>query len=185
MITTEKARVGEYQVIDNVTFSFINIRYPVNKFESEKKEFNVSCTISEDDFDELESRKYKISYESIKNDKYTSRFKIDLPFPDQRKQTVIRLSASADRKNKQGEGFIPLGINPTDEGYGLDLRPKVVKIVDGKEVDITTTALSNGCKGKVYFGTFTNSFGTMCYLRKIVLDEVVEYVKPEEPTSAE
>ena len=75
-ISKAKGKLGEMEVIDGVTFNFINLRIPVNKFESEKKGYNVSCTISEDDFDEIEERKYKVSTETVKNDKYESRFKV-------------------------------------------------------------------------------------------------------------
>lgn len=172
-ISKVKGKLGEMELIDNVTFNFINIRVPVNKFESDKKEYNVSCTISEDDFDEIEERKYKVSTETVKNEKYESRFKVPAPYPDQRKQCVVRFGCSNLRKDKKTGEFVEVD-------YELELRPKVFSLVDGKEVDITDKMLSNGCTGKVYYQTHTNSFGTMCYLRKIVLDEVIEYVKPEE-----
>ena len=66
-ITKAKGKLGEMEVIDGVTFNFINLRIPVHKFESTEKEYNVSCTISEDDFDEIEERKYKVSTETVKN----------------------------------------------------------------------------------------------------------------------
>lgn len=172
-ISKVKGKLGEMEVIDNVTFNFINIRVPVNKFESDKKEYNVSCTMGEDDFDEIEERKYKVSTETVKNDKYESRFKIEVPFPDQRKQCVVRFGCSNLRKDKKTGEMVEVD-------YDLELRPKVFSVADGKEIDITDKMLSNGCKGKVFYQTHTNSFGTMCYLRKIVLDEVIEYVKPEE-----
>ncbi len=172
-ITKAKGKLGEMEVIDGVTFNFINLRIPVNKFESDKKEYNVSCTISEDDFDEIEERKYKVSTETVKNDKYESRFKVPAPYPDQRKQCVVRFGCSNLRKDKKTGEFVEVD-------YELELRPKVFHVVDGKEVDITDKMLSNGCKGRVFYQTHINSFGTMCYLRKIFLDEVIEYTKPEE-----
>ena len=161
-ISKAKGKLGEMEVIDGVTFNFINLRVPVNKFESEKKEYNVSCTISEDDFDEIEERKYKVCTETVKNDKYEERFKVPAPYHDQRKQCVVRFGCSNLRKDKKAGEFVEVD-------YELELRPKVFSLVDGKEVDITDKMLSNGCKGRVYYQTHTNSFGVMAYLRKIVL----------------
>lgn len=172
-ISKAQGKLGEMEVIDGVTFNFINLRIPVNKFESDKKEYNVSCTISEDDYDEIEERKYKVSLETVKNDKYEPRFKVEVPYPDQRKQCVVRFGCSNLRKDKKTEQMVEVQ-------YEMELRPKVFQLVDGKEIDITDKMLSNGCKGSVYYQTHSNSFGTMAYLRKIVLDEVIEYVKPDE-----
>ena len=36
-ITTAKGKLGEMEVIDNVTFNFINLRIPVNKFDLIRK----------------------------------------------------------------------------------------------------------------------------------------------------
>jgi len=166
-------RGNEIKVIEDATFAFINLRRPVKKFESEVLEYNVMCIISEDDFDFVEDSKYKISTGSAKSDAFEQRFKVAPPFPEQRKQTFIRLGAKATFKDKStGEEKLL--------EHGMSLRPKIFELVNGEEVDITEDMLSNGCVGEVHFQPYTNSFGTVCYLKKLVLTDVVRYTPPEQ-----
>lgn len=151
-------------VIDNVTFLYTKIQKPVLKYGSTTDtEWSVDCVVSK-----AESKKWKKEFPKNKvkeydNAEFTEKFGIDVPFPDQDEQFVIKVKKDCVK----GEWVTP-------EKY----RPRVVEAVPGGEnVDITFTKLvSNGSKGKVSYTVREVKDENFPQLSAILVEHLIEYV---------
>ena len=149
-------------VINNVTFCYIKIQNPVLKYQSSDSEYTVDCVVSKADAKEWNKAFPKQKAKVVENEEFTEKFKIDLPFPEQEEQFVIKMKKPHVKNGKE-----------LDQKY----RPRVfLQGEDGVVSDITFDMLpANGSKGKAAYQIRTNDFGTFAGLDSILIEELVEY----------
>ena len=148
-------------VLNNVTFAYVKIQSPVNKYQSSDTEFTVDCIVSKTDAKAWNKQFPKQKAKEVDNQEFTEKFKMELPFPDQDEQYVIKLKKPDIKNGKQ---------------LDLRYRPRVFQSVDGKPVDITFDVLvANGSKGKASYTVRTNDYGTFGQLDAILVEDLVEY----------
>lgn len=149
-------------VLNNVTFAYVKIQNPVNKYQSTDSEFTVDCIVSKADAKAWNKEFPKQKAKEIDNADFTEKYKMDLPFPEQDEQFVIKLKKPHIKNGKQ-----------MDERY----RPRVFLAQDGGEPkDITFDVLpANGSKGKAAYNVRSNDFGTFSQLDSILIEELIEY----------
>ena len=149
-------------VINNVTFCYIKIQNPVLKYQSSDSEYTVDCVVSKADAKEWNKAFPKQKAKVVENEEFTEKFKIDLPFPEQEEQFVIKMKKPHVKNGKE-----------LDQKY----RPRVfLQGEDGVVSDITFDMLpANGSKGKAAYQIRTNDFGTFAQLDSILIEDLVEY----------
>lgn len=151
-------------VIENVTFLYVKIKNPGPKYqEPNKKEFAVDCVVSKAEARNWNKKFPKQKAKDFENADFTEKFGIEVPFPDQEEQYVIKVKRDAQYQDG----------NP----IGADVRPRVLqKAITGKLVDVTNKFLvGNGSKGAVQYTEKTNDFGTFAHLKAIRVDDLVVY----------
>jgi hypothetical protein len=149
-------------VINNVTFCYIKIQNPVLKYQSSDSEYTVDCVVSKADSKEWNKAFPKQKAKVVENEEFTEKFKIDLPFPEQEEQFVIKMKKPHVKNGKE-----------LDQKY----RPRVfLQGEDGVVTDITFDMLpANGSKGKAAYQIRTNDFGTFAQLDSILIEDLIEY----------
>lgn len=149
-------------ILNNVTFAYVKIAAPVNKYQSSDTEFTVDCIVSKTDAKAWNKQFPKQKAKEVDNQEFTEKFKMDLPFPDQDEQFVIKLKKPDIKNGKQ-----------LDPKY----RPRVFLAQDnGTPKDITFDVLvSNGSKGKASYNVRTNDYGTFAQLDAILVEDLIEY----------
>lgn len=150
-------------VLNNVTFAYVKVQNPVLKYQSQDSEYTVDCVVSKADAKAWNKAYPKQKAKEVENEEFTTKFKMDLPFPDQDEQFVIKMKKPHIKNGKM-----------MDERY----RPRVF-LADangGEPSDITFTVLpANGSKGKVAYNERSNDFGTFAGLDSILIEELIEY----------
>lgn len=148
------------------TLVFVQLDKPVNCFNKEKgQEYKCSIVVSEDDADAWEEAYPKQSAKAVKNADFKAIYKIDPPFPEQKKQFIITL-----RKNTLlGNG------NEVPDVY----KPKVFEEVkNGTLVDVTHSKLvANGSEGAMSVDTWVMDKGNVARLKNVKVTKLIEYVK--------
>jgi hypothetical protein len=148
-------------IIDNVVFAYVKIQSPVNKYQSTDSEFTVDCVVSKAQAKEWNKAFPKQKAKVVENDEFTDKFKMDLPFPDQDEQYVLKLKKPHIKNGKE-----------LDQRY----RPRVFLSTDGEPKDITFDTLpANGSKGKAAYTVRSNDFGTFSQLDSILIEDLIEY----------
>lgn len=153
-------------IINNVFFAYCKIQSPVLAIKKENTEVSVNCILSEDDSDEWSENCPNNVVKSFKNEAFKEKYKMEPPFPDQKKQFVITVKKMVSKN-------------------GVDLpenfRPRVFEMVDGEKVDITFDKLvANGSRGKLAYSTYVAKTpeGTKvtAQLVAILVEDLIEYV---------
>lgn len=146
------------------TLVFVSIQTPQTKYQSTEKEYKAGVVVDEDTADSWNEMFPKQSAKVVKTSDFKDTYKIDAPFPDEKKQYVITLKKPA----QYADG------TPLPKQY----QPKVL-LADGKQaIDVTDTMLpANGSVGKISFEARENSYGTFAKLRNVLVTEMIEYKK--------
>jgi hypothetical protein len=148
-------------ILNNITFAYIKIQNPVLKYQSTDSEYTVDCVVSKAEAKEWNKAFPKQKAKVVENDEFTEKFKVDLPFPDQDEQFVIKLKKPHIKNGKA-----------LDERY----RPRVFLATEGDPKDITFDVLpANGSKGKAAYVVRTNDFGSFAQLDSILVEDLIEY----------
>ena len=146
------------------TLVFVSIQTPQTKYQSTEKEYKAGVVVDEDTADSWNEMFPKQAAKVVKTSDFKDTYKIDAPFPNEKKQYVITLKKPAQYVNS----------DPLPKQY----QPRVF-IQEGSEaVDITETKLpANGSKGKISFEVRENSYGTFAKLRNVLVTDLIEYKK--------
>jgi hypothetical protein len=149
-------------IINNVTFAYVKIAAPVNKYQSSDTEFTVDCIVSKADAKAWNKQFPKQKAKEVDNAEFTEKFKMDVPFADQDEQYVIKLKKPDIKNGKQ-----------LDPKY----RPRVFLAQNGAAPkDITFDVLvANGSKGKASYSVRTNDYGTFAQLDSVLIEDLIEY----------
>lgn len=142
------------------------IQQPVLKYQDKvNKEYKVSICVSEDEADAWDESFPKQSAKAVKTSDFETEYKVEAPFPDQRKQFVITLKRDAQY--------------PDGKPIPDDYKPKVyIKGANGKLVNVTATKLvGNGSVGVVSYEVRTNDYGDFAKLKNVRVDQLIEYVQ--------
>lgn len=160
------------EIINNVTFLYTKIRKPVFKYGSTTdSEWSVDCVISK-----AEAKKWKKAFPKNKvkefdNDEFVEKFKVDVPFPDQDEQYIIKVMKDCVK----GEWVTP-------EKY----RPRVIVQENGKNVDKTFDILvANGSKGSVSYNLREVKGEQFPQLSAILVTNLIEYISNSMPSGSE
>lgn len=147
------------------TLVYVCIQTPNKKYQSEEKEFSVGVVVDEDTADNWNEQFPKQPAKVVKTSDFKDEYKIDAPFPSEKKQYVIRLKKPA----QYADG------NPLPDQY----KPKVfVRNGDGDLEDVTMSVLpANGSVGVVSYEVKENSYGSFAKLRNVLVEEMIEYKK--------
>lgn len=149
-------------ILNNVTFAYVKIAAPVNKYQSSDTEFTVDCIVSKAEAKAWNKNFPKQKAKEVDNAEFTDKFKMDLPFPDQDEQYIIKLKKPDIKNGKQ-----------LDPKY----RPRIFLAQEGvNPTDITFDVLvANGSKGKASYVVRTNDYGTFAQLDAILVEDLIEY----------
>jgi len=153
--------------MDKLTGTLVYVQVDTPKpcyVESKGKEWKCSIVVDEDTADAWDEMFPKQTAKQVKTADFTKIYKIDPPYPDQRKQYIITL-----RKNtKLANG------NDVPEKY----QPKVFKKEGGSIVNITKDILvANGSEGVVSVEVYEGKMGTFARLKNVLVTNLIEYVK--------
>lgn len=155
-------------ILENVHLAYVNLFRSSFKYESDtEKEFSVLAIVDEDTADDYEERFPKASVKSIKTADFEEKYKFAPPFPEEKKQFVIKVGAKAQGKDKEsGELY--------DMPYYWATRPKVYHRDNEAILDITMDEekqVGNGSIAKqIKIAESANSFGNFAYLRAVLID---------------
>jgi hypothetical protein len=138
----------------------------VAAIKKENTEVSVACILSEDDSDDWYEACPNNAVKSLRNEAFTEKYKMEPPFPDQKKQFVVTV------KKMISKGGVDL-----PEKF----RPRVFQMVAGEKVDITFEKLvANGSRGKLAYSTYSapTPEGTKvtAQLVAILVEDLIEYV---------
>lgn len=158
----------EFKVMD-ATFCYTRMKTPQKKYESEETEYTTSFVVNEDFAEDWEDRFPKASIKKVKTGEFSDKYGFDAPYPDQKKQFILKASVASHMKDKESGELVPVP-------YEYTMRPKVKQVVDGKIKDITMLGnVGNGSTGHLMFKEQSNKFGNFCYLRSLLITSLVEY----------
>lgn len=134
--------------------------------ESKGKEWKASVVIDEDTADAWDEMFPKQTAKQVKTSEFEGIYKIEPPFPDQRKQYIVTL-----RKNtKLANG------NDVPEKY----QPKVFKKEGSSLVNITKDILvANGSEGVVSVEIYDGKMGTFARLKNVLVTNLIPYEKSQ------
>lgn len=146
------------------TLVFVSIQTPQTKYQSTEKEYKAGVVVDEDTADSWNEMFPKQSAKVVKTSDFKDTYKIDAPFPNEKKQYVITLKKPAQYADS----------TPLPKQY----QPRVFLQEGSEAVDITETKLpANGSKGKISFEVRENSYGTFAKLRNVLVTNLIEYKK--------
>lgn len=150
-------------VINNVTFLYTKIQSPVPAYNKVDSEFSVDVVLSKADAKAINKEFPKQKAKEIDNDEFVEKYKIDLPFPTQDEQFILKLKKSHTKNGKQ-----------TPEQY----FPRVFVATPEGNVDETYNLLvSNGSTGKAsYRVKETDTYGNFIELQSILVEHLIPYV---------
>lgn len=149
------------------TLVYVQLQEPVTCYEKEKgSEWKASVVVSEDDADLWDEIAGKQNSKSIKTSDFEAKYKIEPPFPEQKKQYIINLK----RNTKMSNG------DSLPDKY----RPRVFEQQGAVIVDVTAEKLvANGSQGIISFTRIESEYGDLFYLKNILVTDLIEYIKPE------
>lgn len=147
--------------------AYVKIQEPALKFQSDEKEWVVDVIVDEDTADNWNEEFSKQPAKAIKTSEFEASYKIAPPFPNAKKQYVIKLKKSCTYKDG----------NPLPEWA----HPKVLMQDElGEFVNITQEQLvGNGSVGTVTYDFTENSYGKFARLRNVLVEELVAYEKQD------
>ena len=156
-----------------------SLKNPQFKFESDtRKEYGVEVVVDKATARAWDKTFKKQSSKPYDNEDFTKAFGIDLPFPDQDEQYVIKVKRPADYEEKDKETGTKTGrILPIPEKY----RPRILLLTDPttrKCTDITFKeyGLARGCEVLVqYEERDSGKFGTTARLMNVRVDKLIKY----------
>lgn len=129
-------------IIDNVTFLYTKVQKPVLKYQSQDTEWSVDCVISKAAAKAWKKAFPKNKVKEYDNDEFVEKFDMEVPFPTQDEQYVIKLKKDCKKTMPDGNVF------ETPERY----RPRVILETEEGRVDVTfDKPVGNGSKGKVSY----------------------------------
>ena len=145
--------------------AYVKIQEPATKYQSDEKEWVVDVIVDEDTADNWTEEFGKQPAKAVKTSDFEEIYKIAPPFPDAKKQYVIKLRKACTYKDG----------NPLPEWA----YPKVLmQDEDGEFVNITADKLvGNGSIGTVTYDFTENSYGKFARLRNVLVESLVEYEK--------
>lgn len=155
--------------MDKLTGTLVYVQVDTPKpcyVESKGKEWKASVVIDEDTADTWDEMFPKQTAKQVKTSEFEAIYKIEPPFPDQRKQYIVTL-----RKNtKLANG------NDVPEKY----QPKVFKKEGSSLVNITKDILvANGSEGIVSVEIYEGKMGTFARLKNVLVTKLIEYEKAQ------
>lgn len=163
-------------VLKNVTFAYVKVKTPVQKYETEGKEnmeWTVDCVVDEKSAKAWNKQFKKQKAKEFDNDEFKKIFKIDPPFPDQDEQYVVKVKKNTHYKDNETDKMVPF---PDEfkakvfENVGTVEKPKLLDVTKKKLV-------SNGSTGVVLYDIIENpKYGTFAKLKAIRVDNLIEYV---------
>ena len=158
-------------ILENVVFAYCKMQKPVNALNEKNTEFTVDAIISKAAAKAWNKEHPGNKVKSYDNEEFLEKFNLEeVPFDGQDDQYVVKLK----KMNSKNGVELP-------EAF----RPRVFELTSsGKKVDVTFSKLvGNGSKGKVSYGTFSNSYGEFVQLEAILVEEMNEYVSAGTPGS--
>lgn len=157
---------------------FAKVTEPAFKYESDtEKEFSIQVVVDEDTFDTFGETYGKQKGKAIKTGDFEGIFKIKPPYPNDKKQFVLKLAKGATYKSKENGSLVNV-----EKKYW----PKIMVLEGGQPVPIEEGILiANGSKGQVSFEENTNSYGTFAKLKNILVEELIEYKKTGEDAAGD
>ena len=159
-------------------FCFAKVTEPAFKYESDtEKEFSIQVVVDEDTFDTFGETYGKQKGKAIKTADFEGIFKIKPPYPNDKKQFVLKLAKGATYKSKENGQLVNV-----EKKYW----PKIMVLEGNQPVPIEEGILiANGSKGQVSFEENTNSYGTFAKLKNILVEELIEYKKTGEDAASD
>ena len=155
------------------TLVYVQIQKPTKCFvESKGSEYKASIVVDEDTADAWDDAFPKQSAKQVKTSEFKNIYKIDPPFPEQKKQYIITVRKNTALAN--GE-MVP-----------LRYQPKVYQRKGDVLVDITQSALpANGSEGTISVEVYEGKMGTFARLKNVLVTKLIEYESTgrEEPGS--
>lgn len=164
MSENKQKQQASYETLENVTFAYAKIAESDFKYGSNvDKEYSIDCIVDKATAKKFKKQFPKQSVKEFDNDEFVQKYKMEVPFPEQDEQMIIKLKKPAVKGGKE-----------------MPYRPRsFIYADDGKTlVDITTSRLaSNGSKGKVRYRVTSNDFGTFAQLDSVLFETFIEYKK--------
>jgi hypothetical protein len=159
-------------------FCFAKVTEPAFKYESDtEKEFSIQVVVDEDTFDTFGETYGKQKGKAIKTADFEGIFKIKPPYPNDKKQFVLKLAKGATYKSKETGQLVNV-----EKKYW----PKIMVLENNQPTPIEEGILiANGSKGQVSFEENTNSYGTFAKLKNILVEELIEYKKTGEDAAGD
>lgn len=148
-------------ILKDVYFYYTCIRTPINKYQSDKKEFKTSVAVTKEQYNEFVSQFPRTSKKIVTNDDFLSEFKTEPPFPEQPAQYILTLRK--DELNKDGQ---PYEVNP--KAYLEDNSGTIYDITEEHNI-------GNGSKGDLHYYYFTTSNGTFAKLSEVKITKLIKY----------
>lgn len=147
---------------------YTNIQEPVNKYESDEKEWKVSVAVDEATNKRIQ-KEIKSKPKMIPNDEFYDKFKSEVPYPESPIQYVYNIKRSVIKSN--GE--------PTEEKN----YPKVLlEDKSGALYDITDRyKVGNGSEGEVHFYISDTRYGRYPGLTSVKVTKLVEFKNAGQP----
>lgn len=156
-------------IISNVYFAYCKMMAPVPAIKKENTEVSVACILSEDASDTWAETCPNNPVKSLKNEAFTEKYKMEPPFPGQKKQFVITVKKM---------------ISKAGVGLPEKFRPRVLEVVDGENVDVTFEKMvANGSHGKLAYSTYPaptpEGVKITAQLVAILVEDMIEYVSDD------
>lgn len=145
-------------------FCYAVVTEPRNKYQSEEKEYSIDIVVDEETFDNFGDSYPKQKGKSVKTSEFKEIYKIDPPFPGEKKQYILKLKKAATFKDRT-----------TGETKML-AKPQVLLKKNNKATMMPENILiGNGSTGKVSFEEKENSYGTFAKLKAVLVENLIEY----------
>lgn len=156
-----------------------SLKSPKFKFESTtRKEYGIEVVVDKATARAWDKLFKKQSSKVVDNEDFVKAFGMELPFPEQDEQFIIKVKRPADYEEKDKTTNVKTGrILPIPDKY----RPRLLLLTDPKTrkcVDITFKEYGLGRGSKVlvqYEERDSGSFGTTARLLNVRVDELVKY----------
>lgn len=157
----------ENKMVEGV-IAFAKVLTPVKKYQKENEyELTIDIIVSEDDAEIWDDNFKKQPARTVKTADFENIFKIEPPFPDQKKQYIVKLKR--DTTYKDGNEV------PKDYWPKIYQQVGTKRINLGDKLEKRNVGIANGSKGKVSFEVTSNDFGTFARLKNILITELIEF----------
>jgi hypothetical protein len=160
------------------TTLYSSLKKPKKKYESERLEFSIEIAVSKAEARTWDKTFKKQPAKVMDNQDFVKIFGMDLPFPDQEDQYIIKLKRPADYEEKNKETNEKTGrVLPIPEKY----RPRLLLLTDPvtrKCKDITYENYGLG-RGSIVTAQYeerdSGKFGTTSRLMNVRVDNLIKY----------